>query len=250
MKNWIFLGMIVLFIMGCKSTIYVANTDLTYNRVATLEDDFDAEIEQIILPYRKELKATMDEVIGELTVDLVKEKPESNIGNWLADMFFEEARLMTDGDLDFAVQNHGGVRVNSMGAGPITTGKVFEVMPFDNKVVIIKTDSSGLVSFLNHIAEGGGWPISKNLKFEIVDDLAVNITIRGLPIDSESSYSFAVPDYIANGGSGSNMLKSMERIEVDELIRDLFIRHIKSDSDQGVKQFAEVEGRITIRDHE
>jgi len=230
---------LAMLIAGCK-TLYVSDTTLTG----------DSDILQLIAPYREQLEAQMNEVIGELDKDLIKESPESDIGNWLADMMYEESINLNNGVLDFATQNQGGVRVSGLTAGPITIGEIFEVMPFDNMLTVISATGAETQTFLDHIARGRGWPISKQLQFKIKDQKAIDVLINGAPLDPERTYHFAVPDYIAGGGSGSDMLRSMKQRDLGVLMRDAFIDHLKKDMANGIVQTAVKEGRIINLDNE
>ena len=69
---------------GCK-VLYVSEAEVEYKNITESVGEKDPDTEALIAPYRDELRASMDEVIGILEVDLVKERPESNMGNWIAD---------------------------------------------------------------------------------------------------------------------------------------------------------------------
>ncbi len=249
-KLW-FIGLWLLLNSACQTTNYLATTEIDYEQVSPdTSAEIDEEIEAMISPYRKELDAVMNEVLGELEIDLIKERPECNMGNWLADMLYDEAKILNDGVLDFAVQNHGGLRVPSVAAGPITRGEVLEVMPFDNMVAIISANGKDVQSFLDHIASGRGWPISSQLKFKIKDKKAIDVEINGEPLDYSKTYHFALPDYIAGGGSGTSMLKGLTRKDYNVLLRDCFIQNIIKDTKAGHPQHPVKEGRIINLDHE
>ncbi len=234
---------------GCK-VLYVSETEVEYKNISTSIGSEDTDVEAIIAPYRADMDATMEEVIGILEVDLIKERPESNMGNWLADIFYEEANALISEDLDFAVMNQGGLRRNTLSKGPISRGEIFELIPFDNVVSVIEANGKEVMVFLNHIAKGKGWPVSQQIKMEIKDGTAVNVSIDDQPLDVDRIYRFAVPDYVAGGGSGSDMLKTMKRTDYDEIIRELTIVHLKKTYLDGVTYQPEIEGRIKNLDHE
>ncbi len=55
-------------------------------------------------------------------------------------------------DVDAAVINIGGIR-STIGAGDILTKHVFEVMPFENEVVIVKMKGSDLRGLFQYYLE-------------------------------------------------------------------------------------------------
>lgn len=237
-------------IWGCKSTYYVTDTDVEYERISEATVTPDQEVADMITPFREQMEEEMNVVIGQLDTMLIKESPESNIGNWLSDMLLEEATLNSQMSIDFAVQNSGGIRVTSLAAGPITIGEVYEVMPFDNKISIVTADGNGVKEFMDHMAKGRGWPISQGTSYTIKDKQAHDIVINGAPLDLNKTYKFALPDYIAGGGSGSAFLKKYERIDLEVLIRESFVAHIKRDTQLGKTQYASKEGRVKYMNHE
>ncbi|MFT4566676.1 MAG: 2',3'-cyclic-nucleotide 2'-phosphodiesterase (5'-nucleotidase family), partial [Saprospiraceae bacterium] len=231
-------ALLFLALSGCKSTYYVTDTDVDYKRISEAEITPDQEVADMLIPYRTQMDAEMNEVIGHLDTILRKESPESNIGNWLSDMLLEEATRNSNLTIDFAVQNSGGIRVPSLAAGPITIGEVFEVMPFDNKISIITADGNGVKEFMDHMAKGRGWPISKGVSYKIKDQTAHDIMINGAALDLNKTYTFALPDYIAGGGSGSAFLRKYDRQDLELLIRESFVEHIMRDTESGSTQYA------------
>ena len=243
MKHYIYLTLF-LSLVACRSSFVVSDEKVDRIRIADAEVTQDQSIDLMIAPYRQEASTKMDQVIGTLDTELTKQSLQSTLGNWLADMMYDELREVRNLDIDLAIQNQGGVRVNSIGAGPITIGEVFEVMPFDNLVSIVTLDATGVQELLNHIAKDGGWPISRTVNMEIKDDSAVNVTIHGDEINKEKLYKVAMPDYIANGGSGTNFLAGKPRYDLGILIREVFINHIKRETAEGKTQSAQLDNRI------
>ena len=184
------------------------------------------DIEAMISPYRANLEDTMNEVIGQLEIEMIKSKPNSPLNNWIADVLLSQAQKEV-GDVDFALQNYGGIRIPALGRGDITIGKIYELMPFENMLVVLKAEGKIIQQLLDGIADYGGWPISSGTSFTIENGKAVDITINGQPFDISKKYSFALPDYIANGGDGSHFLKDSERIDLGILVRDAIIKEIR-----------------------
>lgn len=230
-------------ITSCRS-VYVPSVKAENVRIADQAYPEDSSIVQIIDPYKAKLEMEMGETIGLLDHDLHKKKPESTMGNWVADIILKEAQEYYEGNIDFAVQNYGGIRISHLASGPILLGEVYELMPFDNVISVLQCNGADLKIFLDHVAKDGGWPVSQNLQFRISNGMARDILIHGKPIDDSTNYTFALPDYIANGGSGSFFLKDYQRTDLNYLIRDAIIEHIRKAYSQGIDQSARIEGRI------
>lgn len=250
MKQYHLLFIVVLiFLFGCRSADYgLSRSYIELERVMDEEYHGDRATDEMIKPYREKLEAQMNQVIGELTTDLTKAQPESTLGNWLADMIYDEVREVHGEEVDFALQNQGSIRVPQLAAGPITRGEVFEIMPFDNKITILTMKGDMLQESLDHIAMDGGWPICYSLSMTIADDKATDVMINGEPIDMQRNYTFALPDYVAN--VNEEFLKNVERRDLDVMIRDLYIAHIQRETAEGKTQSAKIENRIKIAGNE
>ena len=138
------------------------------------------------------------------------------------------ANIEFDGYVDFAVQNYGGLRVPVVAKGDLTVGDIYEVMPFDNKLVVLNLTGEKTLMLLNRIADYGGWPISSNLTFAIEDEKATDIMIKGESFDIKKSYRVALPDYTANGGDRCTFLMKEPQEDNDKMIRDLVIEYFQN----------------------
>ena len=213
---------------SCKSQkTYV--TDLEYQRYTVGESDqTDASIDNMIDPYRDQLSETMNTKIATNALHMPKRRPNSLLGNWFCDVLLAASENLSQSDIDFACQNYGGLRLPSVGKGDITVGTIYELMPFDNTLVILESDGKIVNQLIQRIAEKGGWPISDGLSFTMVDGKAEAIMINDKPLDLNGEYRFALPDYIANGGDDCHFLEKAKRIETGKLLRDVMIDHLKT----------------------
>ena len=203
----------------------------------------DTEIEKLITPYREQLEDKMDIVIGNAAVSMRKLRPEGGMGNWVADAVAAEASEHIGRPVDFAIQNRGGLRINEVPTGPITVGRVFEVMPFDNLITIMQLTGEQVEEVFDMMAEDGGWPISHHARYVIDDDEADDVRLSGKKIDEDKVYIMALPDYVANGGGGGSFFKEITtREDIDLLVRDAIIQFTKGK----YEIFYEIEGRVTI----
>lgn len=214
-------------------------------QVETEAIEEDAEIVAMIAPYKTKLDAEMNVVIGENKEDMTKGKPESLLTNWFADA----AQTMTnqyykDGTVDFTVSNYGGIRIPNMAAGEITRGKIFELMPFDNMLVVIEMADTTVLKLFNHMAESNGWPISSNVSYEIKDQKPQNILVNGQPLESGKMYKVSISDYLANGGDKCYFLEEGKREDLGVLIRDVLIEYVEQETAAGRKIESQLDGRL------
>lgn len=217
----------LLLITSCSKQVYTADIDTSYYRI-NYKNDTDTKLDKLIEPYKKQLDSQMNEVIASNPSEMKKSRPNSVLGNWFADALLESANELYSGNIDIAFQNHGGLRVPSLRKGDITVGNIYELMPFDNKLVLMTLDGKTTKMLLDRIAEKGGWPISHTLSFTIDNDKATKIKIKGEDFDESKSYTVVLPDYIANGGDNCFFLADGQREDNDLMIRDIIIDHLKN----------------------
>ncbi len=226
------LFLLTITLASCKTVQHVADVENVNIRVDSAYVSMGS-IDQMILPYKAELEEEMDVVIGEVEEELIKGKLNSSMGNFFSDLLHEEGSTMTEGDIAFAINNYGGLRIPSIAKGPVTKSKIFELMPFDNTMVVLHLSGQKVEELCNRIAEYGGWPVSYSLHMNIEGEKATNITIHGEPLDSQKTYHVVTTDYIANGGDKCSFLKSEERENTGVFIREVFISGILRISESG-----------------
>lgn len=181
----------------------------------------DTEIDSLIAPYRRELSAEMDRVIGTAAQDMIVERPNSLLGQWAADVALRYGKdSILKGQQQypvFALLNTGGLRA-PLSKGPLTVGGVFQVIPFDNMLVAVRLPAPRLTDIEAYMKLTGGEPISG---FKIVNGKIV-------PEKPIVDYFWVITsDFLANGGDKMIFLQSPEeKILTGVLLRELLMREI------------------------
>ncbi|WP_157975901.1 5'-nucleotidase C-terminal domain-containing protein [Lewinella sp. IMCC34191] len=219
-----------LLLAGCQRPLGPAAIQPQFYAItAAIEPDSTegvaTRVAGIIDPYADQLSEAMNRVIGEVALPLVKAQPESSLGNWTADLLLTAARdLFPDYDIAFAVQNYGGLRIAQIGSGPMRVNDIYELMPFDNELVLVEVTGREMTDFVKHTLTDGGWPVSEGL-VAIRSRDGMDIRVQGKEVDDEATYYLAVPDYVANGGNDAAMLLDKRQIGSGKMIRDLLIEY-------------------------
>jgi 2',3'-cyclic-nucleotide 2'-phosphodiesterase (5'-nucleotidase family) len=233
----------ILFIFSCGNVFTVVKTEHANTRISG--DSlllYDSSAHYLIAPYKNQLQEKMSSVIGITNTNLVKELPEGTLNNLMTDAALFYAVRKANILCDVCVMNYGGIRIPRINAGEITMGKVYELMPFDNQLTILKISGNELNSLLQNMAAKNGWPIS-GVKMKIKNGVATDILIQQKPIDTLLTYTIITSDYIANGGDKVQaLLKPIERIDLGYLVRDAIIDYIKFHTPLNMEK----DGRITV----
>ncbi len=204
----------------------------------------DSALLGFLQPYSDSVNNSMNAVLGVSPFTMDKTQPEGALGNFMADAFLAMAREKYNSQVDLAFVNFGGIRLTQLPAGNITRGKVFELMPFDNLLILQKVKGTVLQQVLDLMASRGGWPVS-GVKMQISNGKAVNVRIGDQPLDPEKIYTIANSDFIANGGDNADMLRPIPQITNGYLMRDAIIDYISRLSKAGKPITATIENRVT-----
>lgn len=207
----------------------------------------DSSFIKLLLPYADSVNRRMNAVVVLSEVDLEKKQPECNLGNIMADAMLAKAKELYKTNVDIAVVNYGGIRANGFPAGALTMGKVFELCPFDNIMLLLQLDGKTLQSFLDHISSRGGWPVA-GAQWQIKNKKAAGVLVGGKPLNPGDTYTLTVVDYVANGGDDCSMLRGIPQINNGYLFRDAIMAYFAALHQQGKKIAPKTENRVTNAD--
>ena len=243
-KIFFFSALISLY--ACQQKTLVTNISETH--IIVNENKVDSTIYNTISPYKKLQDEKMKTVIARSEDAFLKADVESTLGNFFCDAVLFETKKLLGADsalVDIAVFNKGGLR-NALPKGNITVGNVFELMPFDNELVILKLSGSQVKDMLNKIAEKGGIPIG-GMTLVINKTMASNVIIKGKSFDETKDYWIVTSDYLANGGDNYTFFKNAkERKVMNILLRDVIINYCKDMTQQGKTLKPILDGRIQL----
>ncbi len=241
------LALLLIFLWSCSSP---AEYELSYTwspiKISP-EIEGAMKIESIIEPYRGNLDSIMGEEIGYAAHDLTSRgQYESVLGTFVTELLLDQSISEFGRHVDAAIMNHhGGLRA-PINEGPITLGEVFEVMPFENDVILLEVPGDTLIEVVRYIGQSGRsmiWPVS----FDVSETDVENMAINGEAIAPDRSYVLSVSDYLANGGGGFRILKPLKRIEVIPVkLRDMIVNEIRQRTAAGDSVTAEVANLITV----
>jgi 5'-nucleotidase/UDP-sugar diphosphatase len=209
----------------------------------------DESLLNILQPYVEETRQALSQIVGHaegpFITDDIREQ-ETPAGDIIADSMLWYTKALNP---DFAFQNGGGIR-EDLPKGPITRKSIYEMLPFDNTVVVLTLrgiDARALFDFMATTRGEGAFPqVSKGVEFAIRarEQACENILIKGRPLDTEKTYRIATNSYLAYGGDGYRvLLRAVERLNTRRLLRDVFVDYLKH---LGGRIRPEVKGRIRV----
>ena len=204
----------------------------------------DPAIAALIAPYHDKVTAQMQEVLGTAPAPLVKNAGESPLANFVADLQRERASQVLGQPVALGVMSNGGLRAG-FAAGPVTLGAVFELMPFENELVVL--DAPGpVVQQLFDYAAHVKMAVSGATYTVTFDGLPKDIRIGNKPFDvnQDRLWPIAISDYLATGGDNMTFFKPLEARHTNVLLRTAIVDHIRALTKAGRPVTAQVEGRV------
>ncbi|GAB3235600.1 hypothetical protein GCM10027346_25470 [Hymenobacter seoulensis] len=209
---------------------------------ATITEDPKAA--STIAPYRQRVTEQMTTVLGNAPVAITKNNGESPLANYVADIQRERASKELGQTIDLGVMTNGGLRA-PLPAGPVTLGSVFELMPFENELVVLDAPGAVVQQLFDYSARikmavaGAVYTVSPEGK-------AQDVRIGGKPFDPTRTYTIAISDYLAGGGDNLVFFKTIKPRGTGVLLRSAIAEYIKEQTRQGKPIEAKVEGRVKI----
>lgn len=230
-------------ISSCK-TVYQPQSVQYKDYRVNQQQAADSAIIVLLKPYSDSVNHSMNNVIAVAGMELQKKQPEGTLGNVLADAMLYMAKEWYQTKVDAAFINSGGIRLPSIAAGEITKGKIFELAPFDNILVLQTLSGKVLQEFLDLVAARGGWPCA-GISYQIKDKKAINVFIDGVPLDNTENYVIANNDYVANGGDDCDMLRNIPQQNNGFLFRDAVLEYFSKLSKEGKQITGKIEKRVS-----
>ncbi len=229
--------------LSCNTSYQAQSLQHKIYRVTEAQSK-DPVVQSFLQPYSDNVNKTMNDVVGVATIAMDKKSPESTLGNFMTDAFLTMAAEKYATKVDIAILNYGGIRLTQLPAGDVTAGKIFELMPFDNLLILQKIKGDVLLQFLDLAAAKGGWPVA-GITMQLKDKKAVNVMVGGKPLDPAATYTLVNSDFLANGGDNADMLRNVPQITNGYLMRDAIFDYIKKLKAEGKDISANIENRVT-----
>jgi len=199
---------------------------------------------QLVTPYADQVKADVpmadalgrqqqavrnitERVVARLKIPLTRQGDEYGLGRLIADA------QRAAGRADVAIMNNGGIRAD-LPEGAITFGQVYQVQPFQNRLLRLTVKGEVLQDALEqcvagrdhlpdcHVAGVEVWYDGRKEPGKRVSSVRVN----GKDLDKGRSYTLVVSDFMATGGSGFRMLSGSPKEDLDVSDVDALTRYL------------------------
>ena len=230
--------------LGTDSRILAYRGDL-HPLDASTKVPFDSPVERLVSAYDERIRALTGQVIGECTEDMPYPEEEKHLHDLpLGTLVCDALRDFGGGDI--AIVNSGSIR-DALFAGPVTMGRLYSVLPFDNTIVTLSMAGSQLHAMLQFICANygriTGYQYSGlTFTFDLDKREVRDILIHGKPLDESKNYRVVTISYLTDGNQNGNMLFKDARNIVDAgyFMREALVEMLKKNGRRLVPPKAEV----------
>ena len=247
-----------LFVTSCRREYSIKNIEGATIAVSEEpKENIPVDIIEFVKRGEKSVDSIKSPVIGHALTTMTVEAPESSLMNFAADALREQAQRHTRQRIDVAITNKGGLR-SEITEGAITFGDIYNVFPFENRLVVMTLNGEQVLRLFSEIAKEGGEPIS-GARMEIIgypdNPRCGRVRIGGkeIPTDKEEQlkreYRIATSDYLAQGNDGlTTLAEGYNKKEYTITLRDLMIEYITRHHKRTKGVTANKDGRVKLID--
>lgn len=203
----------------------------------------DSTMKEQLAKQTAELKEVLGEKLGTLKEDLVHDRKGSltPLGYWATDVMRKATNTQV------GLTNGGGLR-RTLFKGDITMGDLYEIMPFDNQLVVVKVKGKDLKALIDHGIDADFMTDGQFAGLKVVYDPAkeyehkiVKITLEdGTPIEDEKIYTLVTNDFIVTGGDRYDFSNAIEVKDLFVPIRDALVDNIKANGGIAIPDISEI----------
>lgn len=190
-------------------------------------------IVSFIAPYKNAIQSEMDSVLAVAPASYTKKDSKLNtaVGNMMADAVYEMTNPVFEKRAGYpfnaVLLNYGGIR-SALNEGPITTRTAYELMPFENEVVVVELSGKQMKAMFQYLKNGTAHPISGMEILLSKDGEIKKARVQGEEVVDNNTYFIATNDYLMNGGDNMTFFENpISVLSLDYKIRNVLIDYFK-----------------------
>ncbi|MDX2174604.1 MAG: 5'-nucleotidase [Bacteroidota bacterium] len=211
---------LLLLTSSCSKHFVEQKTEPTHYSLKEYNEN--ESVKKTLSIYKFKVDSATNSIIASTTDYITKDGANCALGNFCCDALYYGAKKFYKNDsVDLVILNRGGLRIN-LPKGDIKIGTIFELMPFENELVMVTIKGEKLLEVLPNLADKPhpfyGMKVEINAKREVF------ATVKKAQIDKTKNYNIITSDYLAYGGDNFSFLKNPVEMKKSNLkIRDVFI---------------------------
>jgi 2',3'-cyclic-nucleotide 2'-phosphodiesterase (5'-nucleotidase family) len=201
----------------------------------------DPEIEKLLAPYSAKVRA-LSLVIGRLERPLKKEPVGAGtLGNFVTDGIKAYAESKLGKPVTLTIMNAGGLRKNTISEGELRASDVFELLPFENALMVVEISGANLLKLLPPLvrdAQSGArlqYKWNDQNRPEFISGKLIDANGHEQEIDPNKLYTIVTIDYLlkVGGGAYAVLKEAKNAMPLNITLRDAIMEYVKSETAAG-----------------
>ena len=213
----------------------------------------DPAVDAVLAPYSAKVHE-LDAPIGKLVGELKKGgMGAGSLGNFVADALRARAEVKLGKPVLLAITNSGGLRKNEFAEGNLSSNDIYQLLPFENALVVLDLTGEQLRRFLNIVvthrdAQSGARITYRTNEKKESEIVAVKLGGGGAvekEIDPQATYTIVTIDYLVKRGGDYSILQEAKNVRPLNLtMRDAVLDYVKAETAAGRAVKATLDGRF------
>jgi 2',3'-cyclic-nucleotide 2'-phosphodiesterase (5'-nucleotidase family) len=245
--QYIIVFITIALMQGCSGTTKIKSVSTATIEFNSQNTSVDSVTYKMIAPYKSEMDKIMNEVLVISDTSLTKDLPEGSLGNFVSDAVLKKTndvyKPADNQPVNICLLNNGGLRAQ-LPKGAITRGNAFELMPFENSIVILTLSGAKTQQLFQSLVNFNGAPFA-GATVKVKGKKITELKINGELFDINKNYKIATSDYLAGGGDKYDFFKDPIQTEtLNYKLRDAIIDHMIDENKKGNTIKGKKDGRI------
>jgi 2',3'-cyclic-nucleotide 2'-phosphodiesterase (5'-nucleotidase family) len=215
----------------------------TRARLLTVDSSIpdDPDVLKIIAPYEEKVRE-LSKVIGRLEGGLSKTGVGGgSLGNFVTDAIRAQAEAKLGKPIVLAMVNNGGLRKNEIAAGELRASDIFELLPFENALILLDVTGAQLTKILQVVTRDAQSGARIQFKWndrdrpEFISGKLVDANGKEQEIDPNQTYTIITIDYLMSLKSGvyAILQEGKNPTPLNLTIRDAVMNYVKAETAAG-----------------
>jgi 2',3'-cyclic-nucleotide 2'-phosphodiesterase (5'-nucleotidase family) len=203
----------------------------------------DPDLEKMLAPYSEKV-SELSLVIGRLDGGLTKKGiGAGTLGSFVTDAMKAVANAKYGKPVVVAIVNAGGLRKNEIAAGQLRVSDIFELLPFENALVVLDVTGAQLTQLLQAATRDAQSGARIEFKYndrdrpEFISAKLVDQTGKEEEIDPNKTYTIVTIDYLIRVGGGAYAIlkEAKTTTPLNITLRDAVISYIKAAAGRAIR---------------
>lgn len=201
----------------------------------------DPNVEKMLAPYSEKVRE-LTKVIGRLEGGLTKTGVGAGtLGNFVSDGMRAQAQAKLGKPVVLAIMNAGGLRKNEIAAGDLRASDIFELLPFENALIVLDVTGAQLVQLLQTATRDAQAGARIQFKYndrdrpEFISGKLLDENGNEQEIDPNKIYTIVTIDYLLRLKSGGYAIlqEAKRNTPLNITLRDAIMNYVNAETAAG-----------------